>query len=184
MSPFFTRQGDDGTTGLLGEGRVKKSDPRFETLGALDELTATLGLARSLCGDPLGLEIKAIQTTLYQAMAEVAATSETIDEFRKIDLEAISELESRIEIFTQEVSLPRGFILPGDSTLGAVFSMARATARRAERRLVELSERETTISEELKIFFNRLSSYLFVLELYAVQKMEGKNLTLAKKPNE
>lgn len=183
MSPFFTRQGDDGSTGLLGEGRVKKSDPRFETLGALDELTATLGLARSLCGDPLGSEIKALQTTLYQAMAEVAATPDTIEQFRRIDLEVISELESKIEIITQKVIVPKGFILPGDSTIGAVFSMARAVARRVERRLVELSERETTISKELKIYFNRLSSYLFVLELYAVQKMEGKNLTLAKKPN-
>ena len=47
MSPFYTRSGDGGSTGLLGEGRVPKYHPRMEALGALDEATATLGIARS-----------------------------------------------------------------------------------------------------------------------------------------
>ncbi len=182
MSPFYTRNGDDGTTGVLGEGRVKKSDLRIETLGTLDELSATLGLARSLCDEPIASEIKLTQITVYQAMAEVAATPETISQFKKVDAEVVLNLEARINLFTLEVELPKGFILPGDTTASAVLSMARAITRRAERRLVELCEREVSISPMLISYLNRLSSFLYVLELFAIQKQEGKTLTLAKKP--
>ena len=48
MPPIYTRNGDDGTTGLLGEGRLPKYHPRMETLGTLDEASAALGLARAL----------------------------------------------------------------------------------------------------------------------------------------
>jgi len=181
MSPFYTRNGDDGTTGLLGEGRIQKSDLRIETLGTLDELTATLGLARSLCEEPLATEIKLIQSAVYQSMAEVAATPATISKFKKIDSQWVLDLETKINAYTELVELPNGFILPGDSAASAALSLARSIARRAERRLVELVESQTTISRELLAYFNRLSSYLFVLELFAVQKQEGKTLTLAKK---
>lgn len=180
MSPFYTRGGDDGSTGVLGEGRVKKSDLRIEALGTLDELTAALGLARSLCEQPLANEIMLIQTTVYQAMAEVAATPQTISQFQTIGAEVILDLESRINGFALKVELPKGFILPGDTTASAALSMARTIARRAERRLVELGERETTISTQLIAYFNRLSSFLYVLELFAIQKQAGKTLTLAK----
>ena len=36
MNPFYTKTGDDGTTGLLGDQRVSKSDLRIEVLGTLD----------------------------------------------------------------------------------------------------------------------------------------------------
>ena len=43
-----TKRGDDGTTGLLYGGRVrKKSSLRIETNGAIDEAQAALGLARA-----------------------------------------------------------------------------------------------------------------------------------------
>ena len=44
---FYTTKGDDGTTGLLGEGRVPKYHIRMEAVGALDEASAALGLARA-----------------------------------------------------------------------------------------------------------------------------------------
>ena len=49
---FYTSKGDDGTTGLLVEGRVAKYAARIEAVGTLDESTAALGLARAQCLDP------------------------------------------------------------------------------------------------------------------------------------
>ncbi len=45
---IYTKTGDDGTTGLLGRGRVDKDDPRIDSYGTVDELNAVLGLARAL----------------------------------------------------------------------------------------------------------------------------------------
>ena len=77
MKKFYTGKGDDGKTGILGEGRVDKFDLRMEALGALDELSATLGLARSMQDDPnIDQRIVSIQRKLYELMAEVAASPE------------------------------------------------------------------------------------------------------------
>ena len=44
---IYTKTGDDGSTGLLGSGRVSKDDLRVEVYGTVDELNAALGLARA-----------------------------------------------------------------------------------------------------------------------------------------
>src|SRR5215218_929882 len=73
---FYTGLGDDGTTDLLG-ARVAKDDPRIEALGALDEASSAIGLARSLVKDGrVGDDLVAVQRDLYRIMAELAFTSE------------------------------------------------------------------------------------------------------------
>ncbi|HZW03938.1 MAG TPA: ATP:cob(I)alamin adenosyltransferase, partial [Anaerolineaceae bacterium] len=69
MAVFYTGRGDEGATGLLGPGRVPKYDLRIETLGALEETSAALGLARSLCRPDSTEWIVEIQRTLYRIMA-------------------------------------------------------------------------------------------------------------------
>src|SRR6266699_191208 len=48
---IVTKTGDGGETGLLYGGRVKKTDPRTEAYGAIDEAISTLGAARALVTD-------------------------------------------------------------------------------------------------------------------------------------
>jgi cob(I)alamin adenosyltransferase len=87
---FYTRGGDDGYTGLLGEGRVSKDDLRMEALGAVDEANAALGIARSMARSPEGAGILLeIQRDLYGLMAELAATAETAARFRTIDSQRV-----------------------------------------------------------------------------------------------
>lgn len=177
---FYTRTGDDGTTGLLGEGRVPKTHPRIEALGALDESTATLGLARAQARDPRcqGILLEA-QRDLYKLMAEVAAKPENAEKFHAIDAARVDWIEAQIEALSATVMMPREFILPGDSLAGAALSLARAVIRRAERRVVELLEAKEIPNLELGRYLNRLSSLCFVLELIE-NAAAGKNTTLAK----
>jgi cob(I)alamin adenosyltransferase len=180
MPKFYTATGDDGTTGLLGEGRVKKYDPRMETLGTLDELSAALGLARSISLKTTGVVLKEIQVELYKIMAEVAATNEQQAQFRQITPQSVEELENRIQEFSDGLADPKGFILPGDTQASASISMARAVARRAERRVAKLLDIKVIENEQLVRFLNRLSSLLFVMELKEVTESDTGKLSFAK----
>jgi len=178
--PLYTGKGDDGTTGLLGEDRVSKDHPRIEALGALDEASAALGLARASCQAPQTPSIlREVQRDVYKLMAEVAATPENADKFQRIDAERVTWLEEQADEIQSIVSLPKAFILPGDTPSGAALSLARAVVRRAERRVTELFTLEQLSNPELLRYLNRLSSLCFVLELLENQAA-GKSTSLAK----
>jgi len=178
---FYTRKGDDGSTGLLGEGRVPKYHPRPEAVGAVDEATSALGMARAACSapqiPPLMLEV---QRHLYLLMAELAATPEEADKFRATDDGKVAWLEAQIDELGKSVNLPKEFILPGDTAGGAALDLARTAVRRAERRVAELYHLKEIANPNLLAYLNRLSSLCFVLELLENQ-YAGRATTLAKK---
>ena len=59
---LYTRTGDSGETAFFDGTRVKKSDPRVDAYGEVDELNAWLGLVRASGLDPdLDAEIVQIQ---------------------------------------------------------------------------------------------------------------------------
>jgi cob(I)alamin adenosyltransferase len=177
----FSGHGDDGTTGLLGSGRVPKSDLRMETLGTMDEANAALGMARSLMEQASEAEmLLGIQRQLYHMMAEIAATPENSARFMQIDAQTVKGLETHIDRLNDQVRLPGEFIVPGDSTVSAAVSVARTIVRRAERRVVELITRGLVTNPELTAYLNRLSSLLFILELYVLQHSGKGKPTLAK----
>jgi cob(I)alamin adenosyltransferase len=181
MPAFFSREGDDGTTGLLGEGRIPKYDLRIEVLGAIDEATAALGLARIHCQIPdSAVLLVKIQRDLYLMMGEVAATPKNADKFSAIHENHVNELEERTERLEKQIELPREFILPGDSLPGAALDLARTVVRRAERRMAELIHQGEVNNPELLRYLNRLSSLLFVLELSENQAAGKHKPTLAK----
>lgn len=166
MAPFYTRTGDEGTTGLLGEGRVPKFDLRIEALGALDEATSALGLARASSQTALTAPLLLqAQRHLYQLMAEVGATPENQPRFRAIGPEQVTWLETQTDSLEKNVTLPKEFILPGERPSSAALALARTIARRAERRVVELFHSGGLENPHLLAYLNRLSSLLFVLEL-------------------
>jgi len=178
--PLYTRKGDDGTTGLLGEDRVSKDHPRIEALGTLDEVSAALGLPRASCKAPQTPPIlREVQRDVYKLMAEVAATPENADKFKGIDAARVTWLEEQADIINNLVILPKEFILPGDTHSGAALSLARAIVRRAERRVTELFTLEELSNPELLRYLNRLSSLCFMLELLENQTA-GRSTSLAK----
>jgi cob(I)alamin adenosyltransferase len=180
MSPFYTRTGDEGYTGLLGKGRVPKYHLRTEALGTLDEANASLGMARAVCrSGQIAPILVIVQRDLYKLMAEVAATPENATTFHVIDEIRVNWLEEQTDSITATVSVPQEFIIPGDTSGGAALDLARTVVRRAERRVAELMHQEEVSNKELVRYLNRLSSLIFVLELLENHN-EGLSTTLAK----
>jgi cob(I)alamin adenosyltransferase len=165
---IYTRTGDDGTTGLLGAGRVPKASPRVEAYGAVDELNAVLGMARALdAGKLLDAEMGAIQTRLFSLGAELAAEGEkALAGLERIADEDVAELERWIDRLDGELPPLANFVLPGGAPLAAQLHVARTVCRRAERRVVALHQ-QVAVEPRLVRYLNRLADLLFVMARWA-----------------
>jgi cob(I)alamin adenosyltransferase len=170
MDKFFTRNGDEGYTGLLGGGKLPKFAPRIETIGALDEADAAIGLARSLSRFPMVRDILAhVQRDLSGLMGEVAAVAEHVDKFLYLKESHIQWLEEQIGLFGSAITHPDEFIIPGDTPAGGALDVARTMVRRAERQAAALYHSGELQNKEVLGYLNRLSSLIYVLELYEIQ---------------
>ncbi len=167
MKKYFSGKGDEGSTSLLGENRVPKSHPRIQAVGALDEASAALGMARAMVDDPdLNQLVKTIQLDLYQIMTLVVLEKPDPENFPDLDPERVTWLEELMDKYQKTIQDPEGFILPGDTPISAAFGFARTIIRRAERQVVELDQAGLLHSLGALPYLNRLSSLCFVLELY------------------
>jgi cob(I)alamin adenosyltransferase len=163
---FYSRKGDDGTTGWLGQGRIPKSDLRIETVGSLDECSSLVGTARAVVKTTgAGEVLIQIQRDLYTIMTEISADSENAKRFPRIDQQDVEWHERQITIFSENMTMPSDFILPGDSYPGALVDNARTSVRKAERRASEFIQTGQVKNPAILAFLNRLSSFLFVLEI-------------------
>jgi cob(I)alamin adenosyltransferase len=164
---YYSADGDDGATGLLGKGRVKKYHPRPAAYGEVDETQAALGMARAIMIDRDAAQvILQAQRDLYLLMAELAATPEAAPQFRQIDSARVSWLEQQTDSYGARVVLPHAFTVGGDSPAGAALDFARTVARRAERAVVRLFDEGFIENADLLRYMNRLSSLLYVLSRY------------------
>jgi cob(I)alamin adenosyltransferase len=166
---IYTKTGDRGQTGLFGGARVSKSDGRVDAYGEVDELNSALGVARAHGADSkVDALLQRIQNELFTLGAELAtAPGKTADASIGLlgdgDVEA---LERAIDEAERELPALRAFVLPGGSKEAAFLHLARTTCRRAERKLVALSE-TTRVRGEVLRYVNRLSDLLFVLARHA-----------------
>ena len=167
MVKIYTKTGDRGETGLFDGTRVPKDAPRVEAYGDVDELNALLGTILSFIQDDEEIRtcLLTIQRDLFVVGAQLADPSARVEAKRgekaSFSADKVTELETWIDQF--EASLPplRQFILPGGSKGGSTLHHARTVCRRAERRIVSLSQ-DTDIDPLLITYMNRLSDFLFV----------------------
>jgi cob(I)alamin adenosyltransferase len=159
---IYTRTGDDGTTGLFGGDRVRKSDARLDCYGTVDELNATIGLAAVTASPLVQEKLRLIQNELFVIGAHLAtpeigkaATLPTMDD------SVIARLEMQIDSAECDLAPLRQFILPGGCETAARLHLARTVCRRAERLLVDFSL-DRPVSAILLTYLNRLSDWLFV----------------------
>jgi cob(I)alamin adenosyltransferase len=162
---IYTRTGDAGETALFDGTRVRKSDPRVEAYGHVDELNAMLGLACAGGVDPgLAEQLVQLQHDLFALGARLADPNARIaGRVRKAALggEDVRRLEAWIDQADAELEPLRRFILPGGTQAGAALHVARTICRRAERYIVSLGH--GAVDPDLLAYVNRLSDLLFVL---------------------
>jgi cob(I)alamin adenosyltransferase len=162
---IYTKTGDDGTSGLVGGNRVKKSDLRLEAYGTVDELNSWIGLIRSAISDhEVSDLLMDIQNNLFIIGSKLASDEQgkRITDSLVIEPEKIEKLEKAIDAY--EVNLPviHNFILPGGSVLAGYCHIARTVCRRAERCIIRMDE-DPAMDKKIVQYVNRLSDYLFVL---------------------
>lgn len=160
MSKIYTRTGDKGLTGLMGGARVPKNHARVEAYGTVDEANAALGLLISNLTDvTLRRALQDVQRMLLFIGAALANTSGQHDRPAQTD---IDRLEQHIDDLSAYLPPLASFILPGGSESAALAHLARTTVRRAERRVVTLSQHQTVPLYTVP-YLNRLSDYLFMV---------------------
>jgi cob(I)alamin adenosyltransferase len=157
---IYTRTGDDGSTGTFTGERLSKTHPRIEACGAVDELNSHLGVAVACQPAEAVVDaLRRVQNDLFSLGADLTSGGSVSSGL------GVDWLEQDIDRMTAELDPLRNFILPGGSPAAAQIHVARAVCRRAERRVIALSERET-ISPAATVYLNRLSDYLFTLARY------------------
>lgn len=166
--------GDNGTTGLLGGGRVSKDDPRIEAAGTVDEASSAIGLAKALTSHARVRAIcEELQRGLYALGAEVGTSPAARKPFATTAAADVARLDGLIAELETLVTMPAGFILPGSTAASGALDLARAISRRAERRCFTLARVGGLPNPEVRRWLNRLSLVLFVLGRYE-EKLAGR----------
>jgi cob(I)alamin adenosyltransferase len=160
-----TKRGDDGTTGLLHGGRVRKDSARIGTNGAIDEAQAALGLARAeVRGTELDDELAGLERDLWVVMAEVATAprsrSRLVEGRTLVTAEMVDALERRVHELEAAGAMPSEFVVPGQTRASAALDLARTVVRRAERMAVALGVGD---GSHVVPYLNRLSDLCWLL---------------------
>jgi len=162
---IYTKTGDDGLTGILGNKRLRKDDARIEAYGTIDELNASLGVARAHSLGPSEDELTArLQEELFNLGAALADPNPEGPFHNQITDAHVESLERAIDERMAELAPMRNFILPGGSAAASQLHLARTICRRAERLVVHLAGLpDEHVPQPLLIYLNRLSDLLFVM---------------------
>ncbi len=176
LNKIYTRTGDDGTTALGTGERRKKYDLRIAAYGTLDEVNATLGIARLHTAADVSLDatLGHIQNDLFDVGADLCTPGKGKgpDGARLTVTDAqVTWLEKEIDRLNAELAPLRSFVLPGGSAAAAYLHLARTVCRRAERLVAELADKPNeSVTPEVLKYVNRLSDFLFVASRYANSK--------------
>jgi cob(I)alamin adenosyltransferase len=166
LNKIYTRTGDSGTSALATGERRKKSDPRFEAIGTVDELNAYVGIAR-LHEATLGADLAAMLARIQNDLFDLGADLATLDKGKpsrerlRIAAAQVERLEREIDGLNAGLSPLTSFVLPAGTPAAATFHVCRTVARRAERVMVALAADEEVNPEALR-YINRVSDLLFV----------------------
>lgn len=185
MAAIYTRTGDKGTTSLFSGERVPKNNPFIEAIGTVDEGNSALGLALSLLPkdkkyDETRAQLEMVQHALFDVGAALA-TPRSCHENKKLektrfDHESIQLLEAWIDAMDAKLPVLKKFILPGGHPSGAALHLCRSIIRRAERLVIPLYE-QADVTQEVLVYLNRLSDYLFMASRFVNQELHIHEIT-------
>lgn len=163
LTRIYTKSGDKGKTSLGNGSRVLKHDLRIDTIGAVDEVNASLGIAILHMPDSLKKILIRIQNDLFDLGADLCMPE---GEGLRIIEAQVTWLENQIDTLNSALSPLTSFVLPGGTAASAYLHLARTITRRAERLCSALLEREPSLNIFVLQYLNRLSDLLFVMGRY------------------
>lgn len=163
--PVSTGSGDEGKTTLLGGGQLAKDDERIALLGDIDEVSASLGMARAEAQDgEISELLLELQQLLYRIMGDLGMPEEQ----NAVGSDDLNRIDEALETWRERTEIPNEFVVPGESKVGALLDFARSVVRRVERGMVAAGLAQDH-PEALQIT-NRLSDLLFI----AARNADGK----------
>jgi cob(I)alamin adenosyltransferase len=163
MKSISTMRGDGGETSLAGGVRVSKGSARVETYGTIDELNATIGMARSICDDKeMAAFAKSIQQDLFKIGSSLATPAESPKPQIVIDDAMAARLTGEVHRLEAFEGMLSDWSIPGEHPAASAFDVARTVCRRAERAMVRLQESGATIQPAMLAYVNRLSDLLWL----------------------
>jgi cob(I)alamin adenosyltransferase len=176
---IVTKTGDKGETSLMYGRRLSKADPRVDAYGCVDELSAALGVARSIATDNfLADQILAAQRDLIIVMGELATAPSdreryVKDGFHITTTEMVNRVTGVIFDVEKDRSLyPKDWVIPGGTPVSAALDFARTTCRRAERHIAAFSAGQEDFNPEILRYLNRISDLCWILARYAEKQAQ------------
>ena len=116
---IYTKTGDLGSSSLYNGARLSKDEEFFSALGDVDELNASIGLAREYCatsGIDIETQLVEIQCRLLDVGSAIATPKQSSSEGQleraKFNGGITSSLESWIDAMDAELPPLKNFILP------------------------------------------------------------------------
>ena len=184
-SAVATGKGDDGTTGMLYGGRIPKDDARVDAYGTVDEAVSAMGLARAelramsdsgrlpeALADLPALLLR-LQRELFVVGAELAANPDARDRLSdgvtQVDESMLIAVEEILRDAESRMTMPREFVVPGETRLSAALELARTVMRRAERRVIGMARGGAATGPWVVPYLNRVADLLWVLARMAEQ---------------
>jgi cob(I)alamin adenosyltransferase len=140
-----------------------------EAFGTVDELNSSIGVLLATPDMPpaVSATLTEVQHELFDLGGELCIPGHHV-----ITAEHVTRLEKSLDEFNDSLPPLKEFILPGGGPAAAACHLARAIARRAERRVWALSRAES-VSPEVAKYLNRLSDLLFVLARVLARRERG-----------
>ena len=157
---IYTGTGDDGTTSLIGGERVAKNHKRVQAYGTIDELNAHLGLLSVALDDK---QTRELIEQIEHRMLTVGCSLAGGDNRYTLAEEDITALQRAIDDLETALPAMHEFIIPGGTEAAARANLCRTVCRRAEREIVGL-QKECEVPQNILVYINRLSDYLFLLQ--------------------
>ncbi len=144
------------TTDLIGD-KTLKTDNRIEFFGQVDELSAfIMEFIHHIEDKKLEMELRKIVNVLSIALAEVAGGYNHVGEMH------LNELMEVLTSYQEKAGKFMGFVLPGETHMGAKAHILRTITRRAERAYALVYERYGG-SKVIFEYLNKLSSLFYAI---------------------
>jgi cob(I)alamin adenosyltransferase len=170
---IYTKTGDKGRTSLATGKRVSKTDLRLEAYGTADELNSFVGLLRASLNKCEGEWVRAVdeqlgwvQNRLFDVGAILAGATMPFVE------DNVLRLEKWMDEMDTELPVLKEFVLPGGNEQVSLCHVCRCVTRRLERCIIRWMEDTGEQVDNVAVYVNRLSDYLFVLSRFVANNLE------------